>query len=261
MIKTHVMTGVSLALKNLKGVIPFSEKRRFHDMGLHKCIADLASAVHPDLIITDGTIGCEGLGPKEGTPVKLGVVLAGTNMVTVDAACCYVIGFDPRKNDHIAYSHQKIGGSIDLEDMEIVGDSLASVQRNFKPACPTVPEDGRIDFINGHACSGCIGATMIVASRLVESGILDKLDEAGVHLSFAIGPKFDKDQEWPEAKDLFFFGNCTKKAAEGKGNYFPGCAPASIHITEYLSEYYGFDHKSLEDGSEKRIGLQDKDKS
>lgn len=253
-LKTHVMTSVSLSIKNLKGVIPPSEKRRFHDLGLHKCIADLASVVQPHLILADGTIGCEGLGPKEGTPVNLGIVVAGTHLVTVDAACCYIMGFDPAKIDHIAYSHQKIGGAIALDQIVWLGNQLQSVRYPFKPACPAIPEDGKINFISGSPCSGCIGAATIAAGRLVESGVLDKLNEQGIFPTFVIGSKFPDDQVWPDKDDLFFLGNCAKKASEGRGNYFPGCAPASIHITEFLAQYYHFSHESLEDGTERNIG-------
>ena len=38
-LKGHCQTKITCALKNLKGCIPNSEKRRFHTMGLHKPIA------------------------------------------------------------------------------------------------------------------------------------------------------------------------------------------------------------------------------
>ena len=38
-LKAHCQTKVTCALKNLKGCIPDSEKRRFHSMGLHRPIA------------------------------------------------------------------------------------------------------------------------------------------------------------------------------------------------------------------------------
>ena len=39
--KGHCQTKITCALKNLKGLIPNSEKRRFHSLGLHKPIAHL----------------------------------------------------------------------------------------------------------------------------------------------------------------------------------------------------------------------------
>lgn len=259
-LKTHVMAKVSLSLKNLKGVIPPAEKRHFHDLGLPKCIADLASVVRPGLIIADGTIGSEGMGPKEGTPVKLDTVIAGTHTVTVDAACCYIMGFDPHDVEHIVLSHEKIGGEIDREKIEILGDSIESVKHDFLPACPVIPENGKLRIISGSPCSGCIGAALIAASRLTQSGILDDLNARGIYPTFAIGAKYDPQTEWASPDDMLFLGNCAKVASKGKGDFFPGCPPASIHITEYLAEKYSFSHEALENGSERAVGGFQKEK-
>ncbi|NLN42018.1 MAG: DUF362 domain-containing protein [Clostridiales bacterium] len=43
-LKGHCQTNLTCALKNMKGCIPNSEKRRFHTMGLHKPIAYLNSS-------------------------------------------------------------------------------------------------------------------------------------------------------------------------------------------------------------------------
>ena len=44
-LKGHCQTKITCALKNLKGVIPNSEKRRFHTLGLHRPIAHLGAGV------------------------------------------------------------------------------------------------------------------------------------------------------------------------------------------------------------------------
>ncbi|HPK72359.1 MAG TPA: DUF362 domain-containing protein, partial [Vicinamibacterales bacterium] len=48
-LKGHCQTRLTCALKNLKGCIPDTEKRRFHALGLHKPIAALAAALRPPL--------------------------------------------------------------------------------------------------------------------------------------------------------------------------------------------------------------------
>ena len=55
--KGHCQTKMTCALKNMKGCIPDSEKRRFHTMGLHKPIAYLNKIIKQDLIIVDGMNG------------------------------------------------------------------------------------------------------------------------------------------------------------------------------------------------------------
>lgn len=47
-LKGHCQTTVTCALKNSKGMIPNSEKRRFHTLGLHKPIAHLNTVIRQD---------------------------------------------------------------------------------------------------------------------------------------------------------------------------------------------------------------------
>jgi len=55
--KGHCQTVLTCALKNNKGIIPDSEKRRFHSLGLDKPIAHLNAAVRNDFILVDGICG------------------------------------------------------------------------------------------------------------------------------------------------------------------------------------------------------------
>ncbi len=93
--KTHVATGVSLCLKNLKGVLPENEKRRSHFLGVNKFVTDLNSIVKPHLCVIDGTVAMEGDGPMQGTPVHLGVLVAGCDPVATDLIATRVMGLDP----------------------------------------------------------------------------------------------------------------------------------------------------------------------
>ena len=84
--KTHVMTGMTAAVKNLFGCIPglqkaemhmrFPDRERFGQM-----LCDLAGAVAPDLVILDAIVGMEGDGPAGGHPRALGMLLGGSGPV------------------------------------------------------------------------------------------------------------------------------------------------------------------------------------
>jgi uncharacterized protein (DUF362 family) len=65
--KTHIQTGVTLGMKNQKGLLTGADKRRFHRLDLNECIRDLAGVAHPALTIVDGIVGLEGDGPSAGT--------------------------------------------------------------------------------------------------------------------------------------------------------------------------------------------------
>ncbi|HNS33042.1 MAG TPA: DUF362 domain-containing protein, partial [bacterium] len=49
--KVHYATGVTLAMKNLKGLLVGDEKRHFHEAGLDKAIVDLNNSIKPALNI------------------------------------------------------------------------------------------------------------------------------------------------------------------------------------------------------------------
>ena len=243
--KTHFITGVSLSMKNLKGCIPPAEKRHMHEVGVNKAVADLNTIITADLIIMDGTVGSEGLGPKEGNPVNLGVIAAGTNAVSMDAVCCAIMGFDAHDIEHIRLVYERGMGEIELDKITILGDSIESVQRNFAPAIPKLPEGDMATIINGGACSGWISCAVISLSRLVDSGVLESLRERGIKITYAIGPKFDEGQVWPNKENVFLLGNCAKKMSD-KGTFLPGCAPAVLDINRAIAHYYGIDPEILE---------------
>ncbi|GHT15154.1 hypothetical protein FACS1894170_12630 [Planctomycetales bacterium] len=56
-LKSHCQTTMTCCLKNRKGCIPDAEKRRYHNIGLHRPIAALNTILHPHLHIIDGICG------------------------------------------------------------------------------------------------------------------------------------------------------------------------------------------------------------
>jgi uncharacterized protein (DUF362 family) len=82
-LKGHCQTNMTCALKNMKGCIPDSEKRKFHVMGLHKPIAYLNKLIKQDLIIVDGLNGDLNF-EEGGNPVQMNRMFAGKVCVTID---------------------------------------------------------------------------------------------------------------------------------------------------------------------------------
>ncbi len=56
-LKAHCQTLFTCALKNLKGIIPDSEKRRYHMLGIHRPVALLNSVIRPNLTVVDALCG------------------------------------------------------------------------------------------------------------------------------------------------------------------------------------------------------------
>lgn len=98
--KTHTFMGVTGPTKNLFGCIVGMQKAQFHLRMQRRqefagMLLDLAGIVKPVLSIVDGIVGMEGNGPRNGHPVKAGILLAGTNCFAVDVVMAEIMGFDP----------------------------------------------------------------------------------------------------------------------------------------------------------------------
>ena len=104
--KTHHWAGVTLAMKNLFGVMPGVAygwpKNVLHHAGIPGSILDINAAVRPALAIVDGIVGMEGDGPIMGTARHSGVLVMGTNLPGVDATATRLMGIDPGRVSYLA---------------------------------------------------------------------------------------------------------------------------------------------------------------
>jgi uncharacterized protein (DUF362 family) len=127
--KTHDQTTVTLSLKNCKGLMPDTYKRKFHTtFGIYQGVADLCTVARPSLAVIDGIIAQEGLGPMFGLPVEMDLIIAGKDPVATDAVASVVMGFGPRESGCIDAAHKmKIGTS----DRQSKAPLQASRRRRF----------------------------------------------------------------------------------------------------------------------------------
>ncbi|HNW94297.1 MAG TPA: DUF362 domain-containing protein, partial [bacterium] len=98
--KTHSLTILTGAVKNLFGLVPGAFKAEVHrrapkarDMML--AVAALREHIRPTLTIMDAVLGMEGDGPNHGTPAPIGYLLAGTMPEAVDLVMARMAGVDP----------------------------------------------------------------------------------------------------------------------------------------------------------------------
>ncbi len=131
-LKTHMATTVTLGLKNMFGLLPDKFKAKYHAMGISNVIVDVNAAVKPVLTVVDGFVGMEGHGPVDGNPVRMDLIVAGRDVVAVDATCCRVMEFDPHKIKHVRRAFERGLGQID--DVDVVGERIENVKRVFKGA-------------------------------------------------------------------------------------------------------------------------------
>jgi uncharacterized protein (DUF362 family) len=93
----------------------------------------LTERVRPHLSVLDGFVAMHREGPRHGTPIGLGVAVAGTDPVAVDAVGAATMGFDPMGIGYLKLAHDAGLGVADLSRIEIVGDPLASLARRCVP--------------------------------------------------------------------------------------------------------------------------------
>lgn len=105
--KTHLLTGVTLAMKNMYGTFPDIDKAKFHKMGIEHTILDVNSASTPSLVIIDGSIGGEGIGPHSATPLYYETIIASNDVVLADSIACQLMGYNPLDIEHIKMTWEK----------------------------------------------------------------------------------------------------------------------------------------------------------
>jgi uncharacterized protein (DUF362 family)/NAD-dependent dihydropyrimidine dehydrogenase PreA subunit len=101
--KTHVFMNITAAIKNMFGAVPgmtkfayhsrFSSERDFADL-----LVDVLLASGCDFHIVDAVVGMEGNGPRQGELKRMGVLAAGGDAFSVDAAMMRVAGLEPGVN-------------------------------------------------------------------------------------------------------------------------------------------------------------------
>jgi uncharacterized protein (DUF362 family) len=120
-LKVHVMTTVSLSLKNSWGCVPDTMRGMHHQNLSHK-LALIASLIKPKIIVMDATYALNKHGPMYGEPVKRNLVLVADNTVAADALGARLMGFSPLSIKHMAVAEKTGLGSTKLEDVEISQD-------------------------------------------------------------------------------------------------------------------------------------------
>jgi hypothetical protein len=105
--KTHLLTNITLGMKNMYGTFPQRNKAKYHRFGIADVIYDVNRAFTPTLTVIDGTIGGDAWGPLSCTPVYAQTVIASNDVVAADAVACQLMGYDPFKVEHLRRAHEE----------------------------------------------------------------------------------------------------------------------------------------------------------
>ncbi|MDO5425693.1 MAG: DUF362 domain-containing protein [Eubacteriales bacterium] len=219
-LKGHCQTKITCALKNLKGLIPNKEKRRFHSMGLHKPIAHLNAGIHQDFILVDNI--CGDLDFEDGgNPVVTNRILAAADPVLCDAFVCKTLGYAVDEVPYVRLAESLGIGCADLSQAVIrqIGENEeeeTALPRERK----IVALQDAVEEVD--SCSACYGYLIPALEMLRQEGLLEKLDT-----KICIG------QGYKGKSGKLGIGSCTRAFAHS----LKGCPPTENEIYEFLKEY------------------------
>ena len=215
---------MTCALKNLKGLIPNSEKRRFHSLGLHKPIAYLNQVIHQDFVVVDNI--CGDLDFEDGgNPCTMNRVLAGRDPVLIDAWLCHEMHYEVSEIPYIPLA----------ASLGVGTDDHGSARLHYlnPGARKEIPRSGKIvelqDLVEEvESCSACYGSLIPALDRLKADGYLDPGSEA-------FSKKFGRiciGQGYREESGELGVGNCTRNFRY----YIEGCPPDEDQIYLFLKK-------------------------
>ncbi len=146
-LKTHAMMGLTCAVKNFFGSIPGTQKPEFHyrfprAADFADVLVDLYEYAKPRLCVCDAVIGMEGNGPTQGTPRKIGCLLASKNGHALDAAAAGLIGLRPQDVPTLRAAMERGLLPEDPARRRIIGDAARFTIPDFK----TVPAQTNVFF-------------------------------------------------------------------------------------------------------------------
>ncbi|MBN2589983.1 MAG: DUF362 domain-containing protein [Sedimentisphaerales bacterium] len=249
--KMHMHTDVTLAVKNMKGCLWRRSKVQLHmlppykgsnEKSLNVAIADMTSVLVPHLSIIDGSIGMEGLGPSAGTPKKLDCVVVSADAFAADAVACQLMGTRAEDVPYLRMGAERGFGVIDMDKIDVSPDNWTDWCGQFaKPPENITIEYPNVKVLDNNSCSAC-QSTVLLFLKEYGDKLFDYLPKGEI-LHIAIGKGHT---ELPEK--TLCVGNCTARF-KNSHNFLHGCPPVASEILKKLIGKTSYDSKQQDDNN------------
>jgi uncharacterized protein (DUF362 family) len=234
--KIHMHTGVSLAVKNMKGCLWRRSKVDLHmlppvpgsdEKSLDIAIADMSKALRPHLSIVDGTVGMEGLGPSAGKPKPFGAIVVSADAYAADAVACRLMSREATDIAHLRLGAERGYGTIEPAQIQVFPEGWQELAIDFEPA----PDNLAIEFpdvnvLDENSCSAC-QSTLLLFLQRYGNELFDYFPE-GQPVTVAIGKGL---AEVPAG--TLCIGNCMDQH-RARGTFVKGCPPVGSAILRAL---------------------------
>lgn len=214
-LKHHVTTKMTCAMKLNIGILDTRDRLNHHHYDLEEKIVDLLEIGTPDFIVVDAVdIGeqCE----LVSKPKRLGAMIMGKNPFLIDAVCAYIMGFKPEDIGYLRIAEERGYGSLDLDDIKIMGDigpdelrrkvlqldtafgNLSAIETNLRFYMGKNPQTGKV-------CEGGCMNMLKCALAVAEANKPSSLKSCAP-ISIVMG----KVDEVRKNGTVFLVGDCTK---------------------------------------------------
>lgn len=231
-LRTHVLTKISNALKNIMGFLPRSTTRLIHLSGLEEAIVDLNRLFKIDMIISDAIYSLQGEFPANGgKSLTTNFIMTSTDPVALDTVTAKIIGYEPENIDMLYFAKKAGLGEMDLKHIDIIGEIP---QYNFilpKPAGYIYELEKSLNIYADNACNKC--------KRALANGIYvylknNKINNPEIlkNINFITGKSH---QGKLKGKRNLIYGNCAKTYSEN-GVYEPGCPPLTGSVKRRIEQ-------------------------
>jgi uncharacterized protein (DUF362 family)/NAD-dependent dihydropyrimidine dehydrogenase PreA subunit len=143
--KNHLLTTFSGAVKNMYGCLLARQRKEFHSIVASDDFADLLLEVYairlPTLVVMDGIVAMDGMGPSAGGQVGLGVLLVGDDGLSIDYHSVELLGYNP----HMIATTCRSMSSRAPSELRVIGER-PDERKRFR-RLPTLSSTGRSRFI------------------------------------------------------------------------------------------------------------------
>lgn len=150
-LKSHCMTKMTGATKNLFGIIPGTVKAEYHfrcpqPEVFADCLLDICGYAKPTLSFLDAVIGMEGHGPTGGNAKALGALLVSESPYELDLCASDFIGLPL---EDYPMGRQMVARGLcpaSAKELTMVGDDLEPL----RPSSFEIPQTESIHFLGNH---------------------------------------------------------------------------------------------------------------
>jgi uncharacterized protein (DUF362 family) len=129
--KSHNQTKVSLGIKNLKGTIDISSRKKCHsadpEKDLNFWVSRLADKMPPIFTLADGIYTLERGPAFDGKVHRSNILVASADVLSADMVGAKVLGHDPSAVPHLLHAATRRNRPTDLSDITVVGEKIVDV--------------------------------------------------------------------------------------------------------------------------------------